>query len=316
MVKFPGTRPATCTNRLTFFARLGFQLLTGDPRVNGGLHQIKVSREHLSHIQLYSRRSAKLLYKLGLRRYPPLDVILNLAASPDLKIRSFALKYFLDNHQSRYPDYRPSSYADIAFVPATKDTVPCLCKPGEVCLLPFHRIRYLIGQQVFASHRWATIGLPIVSNALGADAIAKLGIRDHPPTSTLVSLLEKNPPENSETARRWFASMAYRIADFSTQDLQKLSELLIVPIETTSPKVDDKGKKAVRLMAPSQCYFKKDSQTSVHSQLFTFVDFGTEANRFLSACGTKVEPTVEEIAQILLENPHRFWKLANSSTEK
>lgn len=169
---------------------------------------------------------------------------------------------------------------------------------------------------MFASHRWATIGLPIVSNALGADAIAKLGIRDHPPTSTLVSLLEKNPPENSETARRWFASMAYRIADFSTQDLQRVSELLIVPIETTSPKVDDKGKKAVRLMAPNQCYFKKDSQTSVHSQLFTFVDFGTEANRFLSACGTKVEPTVEEIAQILLENPHRFWKLANSSTEK
>ena len=69
-------------------------------------------------------------------------------------------------------------------------------------------------------------------------------------------------------------------------------------------------------MAPKQCYFKGDSQATVHSKLFTFVDFGTRANQFLSACGTKHEPSVEELTQILLENPHRFWQLANSSSEK
>lgn len=83
-----------------------------------------------------------------------------------------------------------------------------------------------------------------------------------------------------------------------------------------SAKVDEKRKGAVRLLAPSQCYFKKDGQAQIHSKLFTFVDFGTQANQFLSACGTKHEPTVEEIAQILLDNPHRFWELADSSTEK
>ena len=91
---------------------------------------------------------------------------------------------------------------------------------------------------------------------------------------------------------------------------------MIVPVEIPSTKVHEKGEPTVRLLAPNQCYFKKDSQAQIHSKLFTFVDFGTQANQFLSACGTKHEPTVEEIAQILLENPHRFWELADSSTEK
>lgn len=160
------------------------------------------------------------------------------------------------------------------------------------------------------------MGLLVARPTLGPDAIAKLGLRDHPPTTMLVSILEKNPPEDFQTAQRWFGAMASRIADFSNKDIQILSQLLIVPIETTSNRVDDKGKKAVRLMAPSQCYFKKDAQAQVHSKLFTFVDFGTQANQFLSACGTKHEPTVEEIAQILLENPRRFWELADSNTEK
>lgn len=64
-------------------------------------------------------------------------------------------------------------------------------------------------------------------------------------------------------------------------------------------------------MAPKQCYFRASSGTQqLHSKLFTFVDFGLPANQFLSACGTKREPTVEEVAQILLENPRRFYETA------
>lgn len=156
----------------------------------------------------------------------------------------------------------------------------------------------------------------LITSSLTPDAISKIGIRQHPSTSILVSLLEGNPPENTQTARQWFGIMATRIADFSNKDLEKLSRLLIVPIESPLTKVDDKGGNAIRLMAPSQCYFKKDAQAQIHSKLFTFVDFGTQANQFLNACGTKHEATVEEIAQILLENPHRFWELADSSAER
>ncbi|KAI0701855.1 hypothetical protein BC835DRAFT_1435271 [Cytidiella melzeri] len=240
-----------------------------------------------------SSEEAKFLHRLGLRRFPPLEVILALAAGPDEKIRSVALKYFLDNHGTRYTDYRPSSFVNLAFIPSVKGTVPVMGKPGEV----------------FASHTWASMGLLVTRPSLGPDAINKLGIRDHPPTTMLVSLLERNPPENVQTARQWYGAMASRIADFSNKELETLSQLLIVPI------VDDKGKKTLRLMAPNQCYFKKDAQAQIYSKLFTFIDFGTQANQFLSACGTKHEPTVEEIAQILLENPHRFWELADNSTE-
>ncbi|KAI0342553.1 hypothetical protein BDW22DRAFT_1484759 [Trametopsis cervina] len=244
-----------------------------------------------------SSEEAKFLHQLGLRTFPPLDVILALAAGPDEKIRSIALQYFLDNHGTRYTDYRPSSYTDLAFIPALKGKTSCMGKPGEV----------------FSSSIWATMGFLVTRPSLGADAINKIGVQEHPPTARLVSLLERTPPESVQIATEWFSAMATRIVDFSNKDLERLSQLLIVPIETTSLKVDDKGKQAVRLVAPSHCFFKKDAQAQVHSKLFTFVDFGKQANQFLSVCGTKHEPTVEEIAQILLENPHRFWELADSN---
>lgn len=65
------------------------------------------------------------------------------------------------------------------------------------------------------------------------------------------------------------------------------------------------------MLTPKQCYFRSASSTQeVHSKLFTFIDFGSPANQFLSACGTKHEPTVEEIAQILLENPRNFYQIS------
>ncbi len=67
---------------------------------------------------------------------------------------------------------------------------------------------------------------------------------------------------------------------------------------------------AIRHLPPTQCYFKGDSQAQFHSKLFTFVDFGTTANAFLSACGVKHEPSVEEVAKILLDNPRRCYELA------
>jgi hypothetical protein len=65
-----------------------------------------------------------------------------------------------------------------------------------------------------------------------------------------------------------------------------------------------------RLLPPSQCYFKGESGGQFHSKLFVFVDFGTSGNSFLKACGTKGEPSVEEIALILLRDPREFFRLA------
>ncbi|KAF7792228.1 hypothetical protein EIP86_003262 [Pleurotus ostreatoroseus] len=48
-----------------------------------------------------SSEEAKFLFRLGLRRFPPLETIVQLAGGPDARIRGLALKYFLDNHANR-----------------------------------------------------------------------------------------------------------------------------------------------------------------------------------------------------------------------
>jgi Protein of unknown function (DUF3684) len=62
---------------------------------------------------------AKFLFVLGLRRSPPLDVIINLCASTDPLVRSIALKYLLDNMVTKYSHYDPKNFAEVPFVPST-----------------------------------------------------------------------------------------------------------------------------------------------------------------------------------------------------
>jgi hypothetical protein len=71
-----------------------------------------------------------------------------------------------------------------------------------------------------------------------------------------------------------------------------------------------KDSSTTRMLPPTQCYFLKDARGQFHSKLFISVDFGPRANSFLSACGTKDEPSVEEIANILLNNPKQFYEIA------
>jgi len=66
-----------------------------------------------------------------------------------------------------------------------------------------------------------------------------------------------------------------------------------------------------RLSLPNQCYFKSESSSQFYSKLFPFIDFGPPANSFLKACGTKEEPSVEEIVLILLKDPRRFFELVD-----
>ncbi|THH29159.1 hypothetical protein EUX98_g5023 [Antrodiella citrinella] len=217
---------------------------------------------------------AKFLFNIGLRRFPPLEALVSLAASENEKIRPVALKYLLDNIPNRYNHYHPNNFAHLAFIPAVK---------GDT-----HDI-----------------------DSLRPEDVSKLRVQDHPPTTKLLALLQNSPPENSQTAKTWFQAMGVRVSEFSSSELKTLSEMLFVPVEQsdTSQGRTIQTNPSVRLLAPGQCYFKGDSNAQVHSKLFVFVDFGPGANLFLSACGTKREPSVEEIARILLDNPRRFFEL-------
>lgn len=98
--------------------------------------------------------------------------------------------------------------------------------------------------------------------------------------------------------------------DFSHSELQKLSSLPIVPIEAAAANLVTTKELTVDMKAPKDCYFKGETEQNFHSNFFVFVDFGPRANNFLAACGTKREPSVEEVINIMLGNPRQFYSLA------
>ncbi|KZT11459.1 uncharacterized protein LAESUDRAFT_720694 [Laetiporus sulphureus 93-53] len=230
---------------------------------------------------------AKFLFDLGLRRFPPLSVIVRLAANEDRAVNQAALRYLLDNIITKYTDYDPRAFADFPFVPAIKGEIACLAKPLEV----------------FASFCWAQLGFTVVESSLRMEALMKLRIDEHPPTSALVNLLQSSPPTTESTAREWFSILSSRVTDFFPSQLKVLSQMPFIPVPNF-----ENG--TTRMLPPSQCYFRGASDANFHSRLFVFVDFGAQGNQFLSVCGTKHEPSVEEIAGILLQDPHRFYELA------
>ena len=95
--------------------------------------------------------------------------------------------------------------------------------------------------------------------------------------------------------------------DFGPSDFERLSLLPFVPIFVRAEGPPTKW------LSPSQCYLSADSKESFHSRLFTFVDFGTTSNAFLIACGTRNQPSVEEVAKILLDDPRHFYELSGGS---
>jgi hypothetical protein len=76
---------------------------------------------------------AKFMFELGLKRYPPLETILALAGSADIDKRAAALKYFMENHNTRYTSYQASAFKHLAFIPAIKpDGTSFLTNPTAV----------------------------------------------------------------------------------------------------------------------------------------------------------------------------------------
>jgi len=97
-----------------------------------------------------------------------------------------------------------------------------------------------------------------------------------------------------------------RPQDFSRSELLKLAETSFVPVPASPGSVEP----TTHWLPPTQCYLGQRSKDKFHSKLFKFVDFGAAGNAFLTACGAKQDPSVEELAKVLLEKPRAFYDLA------
>lgn len=51
---------------------------------------------------------------------------------------------------------------------------------------------------------------------------------------------------------------------------------------------------------------------SVYQRVFLYVDYGTTANSFLEACGVKRQPSIEQLAGLIVGNPEKFLGLAQT----
>ena len=152
--------------------------------------------------------------------------------------------------------------------------------------------------------------------------MAKLKIRDRPEPAALVSLLSKKAPKDEATAKEWFEILADHVSGqpfgsfqrqmlnstrrsgFSQLQLELLSQMPIVPIRLRS-----EARIYVGCLPNDAFLLGMHGNNSIPNSSL-FVDFGSRANTFLTTCGTKREPSVDDLAQVLLDDPHKFYELA------
>jgi hypothetical protein len=71
------------------------------------------------------------------------------------------------------------------------------------------------------------------------------------------------------------------------------------------------------MVPPRECFLggSQYSDDHLYRRIFTFVDFGERANRFLRACGVKAMPDFSDIVNILIKDPYGFLKKTNTNAE-
>ncbi|KAG8892545.1 hypothetical protein FRB99_002633, partial [Tulasnella sp. 403] len=224
---------------------------------------------------------AKLLFELGLRKFPPITKILALASGDNVAVRRKALSYFLENFGTRYATVKA-------------DGTAFLSKPGEAFIEP----------------QCAVMGFSLIEPSLRMDAQAKLRLPRDPPASQVEAILLKNPPREPIKGREYFEYLTNRIADFTSDQFQLLQRRAIIPARSPDLKDSDEWS----MCKPGECFFKNERTTpDMHAKLFTFVDYGYRANNFLRACGVRNEPGVQEVAGMMVKDPERFFELAGGT---
>lgn len=233
-----------------------------------------------------SSDEAKLLWDLGLRRHPPLSLLLARAAGEPLPapvsdadahaVRAYALTYLLQHFAVYRTVYSLDVAAPYAFVPA---------RDGAL-YAPTH---------VYTDTAAASMHFP-VADVAPLDAV-QLQLPAHPRGAELVQRLSNAPP-SADDARAIFGFLS-GVRTLSASELEQLSRTPFVPVSQQK-----------RHAAPCECYFVGTSHAPPEYQaVFAYVDFGTTANAFLRACGVRDEPSVPDVVHKVLADPRRFYEL-------
>lgn len=127
-----------------------------------------------------------MLFDLGLRRFPPIDTLLGLAAGPE-PVNQLAFNYLLSNIETHYSGFDSSTFGGVAFIPSTSATGNnTLSRPGEVYTNDACKI---LGFSV------ARLPASLPANA------SKLGIKSDPAMPQLVKVFLQSPERDTVRAR-------------------------------------------------------------------------------------------------------------------
>ncbi|MCJ1401375.1 hypothetical protein MMC11_004587 [Xylographa trunciseda] len=236
----------------------------------------------------------KFLTYLGLKTFPGvaelIPLVASAAASGDIALRDRALKYFVNFH-----------YQHGCSVQETADTkVPYLPLEGEdpkVSVMP---------TQCYTNENATILGFRILRKDLHPHA-ARLGVEINPPIVECVERLTKAPPENHRRAIEVFSYFASRLNEINGRSLDILTQASFVPITHKSSSL----KGSNRLLPPRLCFLGTGNDDK-YSQIFDYVDFGSTANSFLLRCGSKHEPSTQELAQLVVREPARVFTVFES----
>jgi hypothetical protein len=131
-------------------------------------------------------------------------------------------------------------------------------------------------------------------------------LRTDPLSRDLVRKVVNDAPKYVGDATAIFGYLSTRISSFSAAEVNLLRDAAILPIGSGP---------AVKHVRPGEAYFGAQAAIDpLFKELFIFVeDYGPAARPFLSAVGVREAPTAVEVAQMLVNDPQRFYSLAGNA---
>ncbi|KAG9310196.1 hypothetical protein JVU11DRAFT_9834 [Chiua virens] len=232
---------------------------------------------------------------LGVKKYPPLKKVIDLAASNELEVQKFALRYLLSNFDTHYSDYKSGDFAHVAFIPTQTGLLARLNK-------------------VFASPIWEKLGFELVSKDLARD-YARLGVRDDPSVEMIIEHLKvpTTTLPDIEAAAKWF-DLLYVHGKLPIQKLgEHLSTIPFVPVKNSS--VSSSRPSTIDYISPKDCFIGSTDAKAHHHRVFSFVDFGQNGGAFLEHCGARKSPEPSDIARKICQGPERYLEALQNNYE-
>ncbi|KAF3920382.1 hypothetical protein ABW20_dc0102661 [Dactylellina cionopaga] len=240
----------------------------------------------------------KFVLKLGLNLFPGVPYLIKVFTGIEevdpVKAhakREKALKYYTSNYVLNNYNHFQVSEQKVPFLPLegpnARSGVPKLAVPA-MC---------------YTNPRAAVLGVPILREDLREHA-AKFGVKPDPPMDSAVRRLIERPPTAVGDAKTTFSYFATRLLEINQGHVEKLGKATIVPLMKNG---------RIKLVTPRNCFLGDDN--SPFKDVFDFVDFGSDANPFLMKCGTKLEPTISEIAYMLTRDSERLLASCESDVK-